>query len=874
MKTSTTSGKDLIYQGILGLILCYFCLFTMTEHLKQLSFVVLLLVLLGAFFTKKHWLPYFSLTALPLWGWVAVSGASVIYASSRKFALYGFLNILAGFCLLLLLLSFCRNGKRLSGILAISLGFLSFVSIDLLGTRLIYDGFVSLLSLFTEAYADLGGVEVGVRMLSLLDFPNVYSGCAGIGVLLSLGLCQEAETKWEKRVYLVTLFVNSLGFVLSFSMGATATIILAFLAYLFLEKKEKKGPLLLLMIETLVLSLALTFPIYATAFEAWDGVNVVPTLLTMVGAVLLILVDAALQKSKLASLWFQGKKITYVFVGVVSLLFLYGLLAVTITTAAEIEPGERLLRAAYPEAGDYVLSVDSDAPVNVLIQSQNEEQTMMHTYSNLYRGSESEIAFTVPDGSKVLYVTFTTGEATTIHAATLDDGTKIPLHYPILPGFIVNRLQGLFANQNAIQRTVFFEDGMKLFAKNPLFGLGMGSFENAIHGVQGFYYETKYVHNHYIQVLLETGIVGFLCFVGMLGGFFLALWKRRKEEIPFLPTTIALLLFMASHGFVEVVWSISYYLVLVFGVFALIFWQLSLGKEVAVAEALPLPEEKEEEEEQEEKVLPVKEEKVEEKPVSAKVEEVTEVLTEEEIIFVFDDEDDEEDDDEDDDEDEEDEEGITYQVEIPMLENKPIPVVENVREEDYEEEEIDYGQGRMPFFVATFCGLLLFTALLYGNLKSYAMMDHITTDSLFPDLVKASQYDVFETQDYWSTYIGYAKESGDSAVHSQAEIFCEKLLAVSSNTAPLFVADYYFSQGKIQEGTAALEQYVSYVITKSSTWENAYVTISNYVEFYSYEEISASITALEALKTAWNEENMGTLRHSNNIQEFVDFYTG
>jgi O-antigen ligase len=81
-----------------------------------------------------------------------------------------------------------------------------------------------------------------------------------------------------------------------------------------------------------------------------------------------------------------------------------------------------------------------------------------------------------------------------------------------------NRLQGLMANENMIQRTVFFSDGMKLFRNNPVFGNGMGSFESLVCGYQDFYYETKYFHNNYIQVLLDNGIIGFIAYAAILLG--------------------------------------------------------------------------------------------------------------------------------------------------------------------------------------------------------------------------------------------------------------------------------------------------------------------------------------------------------------------
>ena len=90
----------------------------------------------------------------------------------------------------------------------------------------------------------------------------------------------------------------------------------------------------------------------------------------------------------------------------------------------------------------------------------------------------------------------------------------------------------------------------------------MGGFENSVKSVQSFYYETKYVHNHYIQALLETGIIGLICFVGMLAVSGVFLWRayRRKSPSLLLPALTASLVFIAIHGAVEVVFSSFPYL--------------------------------------------------------------------------------------------------------------------------------------------------------------------------------------------------------------------------------------------------------------------------------------------------------------------------
>mgnify|MGYP007025179940 CR=1 FL=1 len=212
---------------------------------------------------------------------VLMDGISTLYAVSGKFALYEFLKVLASFCLVLFLLAIApgkgvRPGRWIATLLETCAALASLVSIDMLSTRWISTPVLALLERFTQDYSALSGVEAGVRMTSIFENPNVFAGCVGIAVLLSLGLIQSSKTNWEKRIHQVLLFLNALAFVLAFSMGATGTIAVAFLAFLALEQKEKRAGLLILMLETLVLTLVCAALISMTSFEVWSGVQPIP----------------------------------------------------------------------------------------------------------------------------------------------------------------------------------------------------------------------------------------------------------------------------------------------------------------------------------------------------------------------------------------------------------------------------------------------------------------------------------------------------------------------------------------------------------------------------------------------------------------------
>ena len=517
---------------------------------------------------------------------VLMDGISTSYAPSGKFALYEFSKVLGSFCLTLCLLALApgREKSPMRWIASVLAGFSALAgltSIDLISTRVISGVVTGFLSLVTPDFSQLGGVEAGVRITSLFTNPNVFAGVVGLGTLLSLWLSASAKARGERRFHLVCLYINALAFVLAFSMGASGTIALAFLVYLALEPKESRPALFMLMLETLVLTVLAAGVISVTSFDVWTAPRVIPLLCTVVGAAVLCLCDRFLGNRLAARL---SRYAWGAFLGIAAALVLLGafaLLAYHLTGPASLTAGESLRRAAYPAPGEYTLSVETGDEASVSIESQNQQETMMRTSTVLYSGPVSEAAFTVPEDSLVVYFNFYAEEDARLERAEYHGAEtgSVPLGYKLLPGFIANRLQGLFANQNAIQRLVFFSDGIKLFRRSPVFGLGIGAFENAVKSVQTFYYETKYAHNHYIQALIETGVAGLLFFVGLLGISGVTVWRARKREEA--PVLGAALVFMAGHAVVELVFSHFSYLPIAYGVFGLIA--------LLYKEALPAP---------------------------------------------------------------------------------------------------------------------------------------------------------------------------------------------------------------------------------------------------------------------------------------------
>ena len=565
------------------------CLST-SVMVKGVALVLMLLTLGSACLVFGKLRERIGLPMLALGALVLMEGVSTLYADVGKFALQEYLYTLAAFCAILLLLCFAPSRgikpERWIGIvLTGACCLVSLVSIDMLSTHLISGPVLWLLELIVPGFSAYAGVESGVRMTGLFSNANVYAGVAGLGVLLGLGLACSAESARERALHTVILYINALGFLLAFSMGATATIAVAFLVLLALERRERRIGLTALMVQTFVLGVLAAAVISMTSFKAWSGFQPVPMLCVILGAAGLCLADKYAGQPLAQKLAGRGKLIPLIIVVVLAALVVFALAAYNLTGGVTLEAGGTLRRAAYPDPGEYTLETAADGALTVTIESQDRQETMMHTSTVLYSGEADGAAFTVPEDSLVVYFNFFAPEAVKVDAVTFTGAGgsgDVPLGYKLLPGFMANRLQGLWANENAIQRFVFFSDGMKMFRKSPIIGLGLGAFEANLRSVQSFPYDTKYAHNHYIQVLVETGAVGLVLFVGLLACSAACVWYARKKNThPMAPALGAALAFMAGHASVEVVFSFAAYLPFAFGCFALI--------SLCCADALPKP---------------------------------------------------------------------------------------------------------------------------------------------------------------------------------------------------------------------------------------------------------------------------------------------
>ena len=177
----------------------------------------------------------------------------------------------------------------------------------------------------------------------------------------------------------------------------------------------------------------------------------------------------------------------------------------------------------------------------------------------LYEGPFSKCTFTVPEDAVNVYVTIGGQAGETIRSLSVNGGDSITLSYPWLPEVISTRLlrDSLLRSKSFTLRAEYDKDAWKIFSTAPLLGRGLGSTENVTRSVQSFQYESRYAHNHLLQTMADTGLVGTvfaLAFV--LGAAWLCLCAVRKEKDSLAAALLAAWVMMNLHSLMEINFSV------------------------------------------------------------------------------------------------------------------------------------------------------------------------------------------------------------------------------------------------------------------------------------------------------------------------------
>lgn len=112
-------------------------------------------------------------------------------------------------------------------------------------------------------------------------------------------------------------------------------------------------------------------------------------------------------------------------------------------------------------------------------------------------------------------------------------------------------------NYAAIERFAHWQAAVEMLRLSPWTGVGLGNYEVAYPETQvlGWDFALGHAHNYYLNVLGETGIIGFSSYLGMWGILTLIAWRARRHPDPLASAAAAGLLgtwsYIAVHSLTD-----------------------------------------------------------------------------------------------------------------------------------------------------------------------------------------------------------------------------------------------------------------------------------------------------------------------------------
>lgn len=192
----------------------------------------------------------------------------------------------------------------------------------------------------------------------------------------------------------------------------------------------------------------------------------------------------------------------------------------------------------------YAIKVSSKSFKDVVSMAS---ETELVTIKGKGDASKESISFTLPSDSRGAVVYFSNikdgatiafSDARIVDAGSGRTAKGMTLKYKYIPQSLAGRLDDIFnmgMNNSSVVRGIFSGDGLKIMLDHPIVGAGGGAWQYLYSSYQSYMYDSTQAHNFFVQLGVETGILGFIMIAAFLASLvvgYLSALRRSSDNDP------------------------------------------------------------------------------------------------------------------------------------------------------------------------------------------------------------------------------------------------------------------------------------------------------------------------------------------------------
>ena len=397
-----------------------------------------------------------------------------------------------------------------------------------------------------------GGYKDG-RIFSTIQYPNSLAAYLTGAMFIALGLLHNASLKF-KRVYIITAFFLFLTPLLTYSRGGWLILPVFSLLYLLVIPKESRKEAVYTM-GTVFIFGTILLPIIGRLYLAERGAFAWLIIFVASLGILGLQYFSTNVVYKIKPL-FKIVTVTTIFVLIVTGIFVYSSRTLSLPLRLAHSPAEAnssnllIEKTELTPETEYTLSMSilaegtEEAPyawqVTVIgLNAEGGTATLFNEQGKVTEGwEEKQFTFTTPKDIKqaniriLNHYTDTSVEVKNVVLASPDSSQEISFNwYRLMPSILYNRFFTFTTSTNSVQaRFLFSRDAWEIIKDYLLFGLGGHGWKSRYFQYQTASYNSTEVHNHFFQVWVETGTIGFLLFMAVWLSFLYTAYQLYRGQ--------------------------------------------------------------------------------------------------------------------------------------------------------------------------------------------------------------------------------------------------------------------------------------------------------------------------------------------------------